>query len=128
VPQKKIEDMTFTELADELDELRNAATATPTTKGRAVLLTTSKRGVFFGFTEGHVGDEIVKLRAARMCIYWSGALGGVLGLAGVGPDSSCRIGAVALGVTEIPGGDVTSITDCTHAAVTAWANADVYRG
>lgn len=125
--------MTMTEIGAELASLRAAVAAMgpampePVDGERAVLVTTNKRGVFFGYSAGHAGDDRVDVRGARMCLYWP--RGGVLGLAEHGPvDDGFRIAERTTGVTEIPGGDVSSVTDCTAAATEAWKNARVYRG
>ena len=53
-------------------------------KGKAVLVTTAHRGVFFGYATETDGATI-KLRAARNCIYWPAEQKGFLGLASNGP-------------------------------------------
>lgn len=60
----------------------------------AVLVTTdsTKRGVFSGLiAPDDIGKENVTLEDMRMCVYWSQDMKGVLGLASMGPSSSCRI-------------------------------------
>lgn len=42
---------------------------------RAVLVTTAHRGVFFGYAT-ETGGATIKLRAARLCVYWSTDLRG----------------------------------------------------
>ena len=86
---------------------------------RAVLVTTAHRGVFFGYVAKDDG-KIVTLKNARNCIYWTKAIGGFLGLASLGPNASCRIGVRADGLKLY---DVTSVSDCTQAAVKAWEEA-----
>jgi hypothetical protein len=44
---------------------------------RAVLVTTSHRGVFFGYATDTDG-AIIKLRAARNCLYWPSTQKGLL--------------------------------------------------
>ena len=85
--------------------------------GRAVLVTTAHRGVFYGYMSGKPEKESVTLRRARNCLYWSADVGGFLGLAAGGPSKSCKLGAWADGVTLY---DVTSITECSDAAMAAW--------
>lgn len=58
---------------------------------RAVLVTTVHRGVFFGYATETDGS-IIKLRAARNCIYWDVKIKGFLGLAANGPSAACRVG------------------------------------
>ena len=45
--------------------------------GRAVLVTTAHRGVFFGYASDTSGDSVVMTRP-RMCVYWDAATKGVL--------------------------------------------------
>lgn len=91
---------------------------------RPVLVTTEYRGVFFGYAHDTSGDTI-KLKRARNCIYWPAANGGFGGLASEGPAHGARIGAR---VDEIELRKVTSVAECTAAAVEAWEAANVYRG
>ena len=91
------------------------ATATTTTKERAVLVTTTHRGVFFGYLQSRNGDSVT-LRAARNCVYWDRATKGFLGLAQQGPGSGCRIGPAA----DIELFGITAIADVTPDAVAKW--------
>lgn len=68
--------------------------AKPKVKERAVLVTTSYRGVFFGYATKTDGDTI-KLRAARNVVYWPVAQRGFLGLASQGPLNGARVGPPA---------------------------------
>ena len=61
---------------------------------RAVLVTTTHKGVFFGYAKNTNG-AIIKLRAARNCIYWPTDQKGFLGLASTGPVNGARIGPAA---------------------------------
>lgn len=85
---------------------------------RAVLVTTKHRGVFFGYTTATDGD-IIKLRAARNCIYWPTQNKGFLGLASMGPVGGARIGPAA----DIEVRDITCVAECTDVAVEAWEKA-----
>lgn len=87
-------------------------------KERAVLVTTSHRGVFFGYADETEGAQI-KLRAARNCISWSADVKGFIGLAASGPSKNCRVGPAA----DITLRDITSVVECTPAAVEAWEGA-----
>lgn len=65
---------------------------------RPVIVCTDKRGVFFGYVPEHITDAemlapgaIVRIQRARMAVYWSKAVRGVLGLAWSGPSAECRI-------------------------------------
>jgi len=85
---------------------------------RAVLVTTSHRGVFFGYALDTDGATI-KLRAARNCIYWPTENKGFMGLANMGPVKGARVGPAA----DIELRDITSVAEVTTAAVTAWESA-----
>lgn len=85
---------------------------------RAVVVTTEHRGVFFGYASDTDGD-VIKLRAARNCIYWSYAVRGFMGLAATGPDKQSKIGPAA----DIEVRKITSVIECTPEAVQAWENA-----
>ena len=87
-------------------------------KERAVLVTTAHRGVFFGYAVETDG-AIIKLRAARNCIYWSTDVKGFMGLAATGPTASCKIGPAA----DIDVRDITSVVAVTDAATEAWEKA-----
>lgn len=84
-------------------------------KERAVLVTTSYRGVFFGYASDTSG-ETIKLRAARNCIYWPAAQKGFLGLAKEGPLEGARVGPPA----DIELRGITCVADVTPAAVARW--------
>ena len=73
-----------------------------------VLVTTSHRGVFFGYTIDTAG-AIIKLRAARNCIYWSSDVKGFIGLASDGPTKSCKVGPSA----DIELRDITCVARCS---------------
>lgn len=85
---------------------------------RAVLVTTSHRGVFFGYA-GDTAGETIKLRAARNCLYWPTENKGFMGLASMGPVKGARVGPAA----DIELRDITAVAECTTAAVTAWESA-----
>jgi len=82
---------------------------------RAVLVTTAHRGVFFGYAKNTDGD-VIRLRAARNCVYWSADCKGFLGLASAGPSSSCRVGPPA----DIELRAITCVADVTKAAIQRW--------
>lgn len=94
---------------------KTAQPAGPEAKGRPVLVTTAHRGVFFGYAEDTSGSTI-KLSRARNCVYWPRENRGFLGLAADGPKKGARIGPPA----DIELRDVTSVAECTAAAVAAW--------
>jgi len=87
--------------------------------GRPVLVTTDKRGVFFGYADDTSSDPIVLLNV-RNCIYWHKSVGGFAGLAVTGPNEQCRIGA-RVGQIELRG--VCSVSEVASAAVEAWEKA-----
>lgn len=87
----------------------------PKGKERYVLVTTEHRGVFAGFAEETDG-EVIKLRAARNCIYWSSDVKGFLGLASDGPSKSCRIGPAA----DITLRKITAVAEVTPEAQAKW--------
>lgn len=86
-----------------------------TADGRPVLVTTAHRGVFFGYASSTDGD-VITLKRARLCVYWSRDVKGFMGLAAKGPSSSCRIGPPA----DITLRAITSVVEVTPAAVKAW--------
>lgn len=82
---------------------------------RPVMVTTAHRGVFFGYAKKTDG-ETIQLRAARLCISWSSDLRGFMGLAAIGPNSSCRIGPPA----DIELRAITAVVTVTPEAVAKW--------
>ena len=80
------------------------------------VVTTDKRGVFFGVVTNKKKDSLT-LKEAQMCVFWSSEIRGVLGLASSGPNANCRV------TKKIPSIDlngVTSIMDCTKEAIEEW--------
>ena len=87
-------------------------------KNKAVLVTTEFRGVFFGFVKDDKDlPNKITLTKVRNCIYWHSSIGGFLGLASVGPNENCKIGAE---VPEITLYKVTSVSPVTDGAVEKW--------
>lgn len=84
-------------------------------KERPVIVTTAHRGVFFGWAT-ETNGEIVHLKRARLCIYWSSDLRGFMGLASIGPNNSCRIGPEA----DIELRSVTSVVEVSQEALGRW--------
>lgn len=82
---------------------------------RAVLVTTSYRGVFFGYATETDGD-IILLKRARNCLYWPAEQKGFLGLANAGPVAGCRVGPAA----DIELRSITCVALCTEEAIVAW--------
>lgn len=82
---------------------------------RPVLVTTEHRGVFFGYA-GETRGTAIELKRARLCVYWSPAMHGFMGLASVGPDRACKIGPPA----DIEVRAITSVVEVTPEAVAKW--------
>ena len=82
---------------------------------RAVVVTTLHKGVFFGYATETSGTTI-KLRAARLCIYWTADLRGFMGLAVNGPSKGSRIGPPA----NIEVRDITAVVECSDEAIKQW--------
>jgi hypothetical protein len=83
---------------------------------KALVVTTDKRGVFFGYAEPTEATTI-RLEDAQMCVFWDTATKGVMGLAATGPTKGCRIGPAVPAIT-LQG--VTSVMEATAAAEAAW--------
>ncbi len=90
---------------------------------RAIVFTTKHRGVFFGYSSCSLLDERVIVRGLRNCLTWSKTIGGVFGLATVGPNTKCVIGETVTGNSGIQ--DVTWIGECSPEAEKAWLEAKV---
>lgn len=82
---------------------------------QAVLVTTTHRGVFFGYASKTDG-AIIDLRAGRNCLFWSKDVKGFAGLAATGPSKECRVGPAV----DIQLRDITSVAKCTAEAEAAW--------
>ena len=80
-----------------------------------VLVTTERRGVFFGYTTDPDADPIC-LTQSRLVVRWKGTRG-FLGLAANGPNSGCRISPAAPSA-RIKG--VTCVAECSPAAAKAF--------
>jgi hypothetical protein len=88
----------------------------------AVLVTTKHRGVFFGYTaEDPTASKSITLTNCRNCIFWSRSVGGFLGLAGIGPDTECKIGTLA--PLPVLLHDITSVSAVTPDAERRWIDA-----
>lgn len=81
---------------------------------RPVIVCTSHRGVFFGFAESTDGD-VIKLKDARMAIYW-GTDRGVMQLAETGPTDKSKISAKA----DIEVRSITAVFEVAPEALKAW--------
>ena len=81
-----------------------------------VVVTTEHRGVFFGYAQPGV-KETKTLKNARMCVYWSSNVKGILGLAYTGPQAGCKI---TPSIPSMEVNKVTSVMECTKEAAEAW--------
>ena len=85
-----------------------------------VLITTDKdkRGVFLAYIDPEdVDKDNIPATDIQMCVYWTTAMHGVLGLAAMGPDNGCRISPpVKRGVIK----GVTFVAEVSDEAVKAW--------
>lgn len=97
---------------------KDTTACAPLNGDRAVLVTTAHRGVFFGYATETDG-EIVRLKRARLCLYWSSDVKGFMGLAANGPSKSCRIGPPA----DIDLRAITAVVKVTPAAAAQWEQA-----
>lgn len=87
-------------------------------QGRAVVVTTKDRGVFFGYVKDESkAPEQITLTKMRNCVYWPMAVRGFLGLTTSGPLSGSKIGPAAPAATLY---GLTGVYDCTPEAVDAW--------
>ena len=84
--------------------------------GTKVVVTTDKKGVFFGTLKKSTGTEVT-LSDAKMCIYWSAATRGVLGLAATGPASGSKT-TPAIPSIDLYG--VASVMECSLEAAATW--------
>lgn len=81
---------------------------------RPVIVCTEYKGVFFGYAADTSGD-VIRLRDARMAIYW-GTTRGVMELAEVGPNPKSKISAKA----DIEVRRITAVIEVSPAALKAW--------
>lgn len=82
--------------------------------GRAVLVTTEHRGVFYGYLIGDIAKERVTLARARNVVYWDTEARGFVGLAAKGPTPGCRVTPPAGDESTLF--DITSVLGCTTEA------------
>ena len=84
-------------------------------KERPVIVTTTHRGVFFGYAADTDGETIF-LSRSRLCLQWTADLRGFMGLAAFGPSASCRIGPRA----DITLRSITAVLECSPEATGKW--------
>jgi hypothetical protein len=89
--------------------------------GRAVLVTTEHRGVFFGYLVGDPAKEKVMLRACRNVVYWDTESRGFVGLAATGPTNGCRVTKPAGDDSVLF--DITAVIACTDEAAKRFEDA-----
>lgn len=88
-----------------------------TTNGKiALVVTTAHRGVFFGYGQPTT-KKTIRLTNARMCVYWSADVKGVLGLAHPGPSRNCKIGPAVPAIT-LQG--ITAVLEVSEEAEGRW--------
>ncbi len=87
----------------------------PKSTERAVIVTTSHRGVFFGYTDADSGAEIIHLKRARMAIRF-GTTRGLMQLAQTGPTLGSKISDRA----DLEVRSITAVFAVTDEAVKAW--------
>ena len=106
------------ELAKLLD---GGAAETAPQATQDVIVCTDKRAVVFGECDD-VTARPIKLRNARMCLYWPKEVGGVFGLGDIGPNANTNVSATLPAIT-LEG--VTAVFLVTEAAAKAWRAAKV---
>jgi len=91
---------------------------------KPVIVCTDKRGVIFGYAKKDCPNKRgqIKLKQARMCLYWPASVGGVFGLGEIGPNADTKVSAT-LRKVRLEG--VTAIFDVTKTAEAAWVDAPV---
>lgn len=108
--------------ASAVEPLRQETEMTITKKAGskqiAVLVTTTHRGVFFGYA-AETNNKTINLTAARNCLYWPASVGGFVGLATGGPNAQTKTGPAC----DMTLHDVTAVLKCTPEAEKAWINA-----
>ena len=89
-----------------------------TKKQIPVVVCTEAKGVFFGYIdENQVNDDPLTLTLARMCVYWSADMKGVMGLASHGPSNTCK---VSRAVPKIMLKQITAVIAVSEDAVLRW--------
>lgn len=84
-------------------------------KERPVIVTTTHRGVFFGYASDTDGETIM-LKRSRLCLRWSADLRGFMGLAAMGPNGNCSIGPAA----DIMLRSITAVLEVSPEAEAKW--------
>ena len=91
---------------------------------KPVIVCTDKRGVIFGYAKKDKPNKRgqIKLKNARMCLYWPASIGGVFGLGEIGPNVETKVSA-KLEKIHLEG--VTAIFDVSPHAEKAWESTPV---
>lgn len=91
---------------------------------KPMIVCTDKRGVIFGYAKKDRPNKSgqIKLKNARMCLYWPTSVGGVFGLGDIGPNAETKVSA-KLKKVRLEG--VTAIFDVSDKAEKAWMSAPV---
>lgn len=87
-------------------------------KNSKVVVTTDKRGVFFGIMVRWDEDKrVAVIRDARVCVKWSEDVRGFVGLCNTGPIGESRVSRAAPELVLV---GVTSVGLCTEEAASVW--------
>lgn len=87
-------------------------------KGRAVVVTTKDRGIFFGYVKDETkAPDQVTLTQCRNCVYFPSQVKGFLGLTSSGPVQGSRVGPAAPELTLY---GLTSVAACSDDAAKQW--------
>lgn len=82
---------------------------------RPVLVTTTHKGVFFGYLASKVSKERVTITRGRNVVFFDANTKGFMGLAENGPTDGCRIGPAVIGKSTLF--DITGVFEVSSAAV-----------
>lgn len=83
-----------------------------------VVITTSRRGVFFGEIDpATVMNPVIEVFHKRNCLRWTGGLKGFIDLAVSGPSTQSRVGPAA---PQAWVRDITDVLLCTPEAAARW--------
>ena len=91
-------------------------TVKPKTKDLALVVTTDKKGVFFGYGK-KTTETTIELKRCRMAVYWPEEVKGMPGLAATGPSAKARI---TRAVPSVILQGVTAVFECSKDAAEAW--------
>ena len=101
------------------DNVTTKTRSAPANAGRAVVITTEYRGVFFGYlpeSADYTAKTLEPIKV-RMCVYWPQQEHGVVTLASNGPVLGSRVTPAAPSIL-LHG--VTAVMACTQEAINAW--------